>query len=131
MSRWDRWPTEWRRGMRSVDCPGESRMRENLMSSLGRGSRKRGESHRACSLLHYRAINQYGQVIDVLVSQKRDLPATRWFFARALEHGTRPTEVATDRAPAYPRHPQPKMESRAWRRAAPAARPAAGADSTR
>lgn len=28
--------------MRPVDCPGESRMRENLMSGLGRGSRKRG-----------------------------------------------------------------------------------------
>jgi hypothetical protein len=38
--------------MRPVDCPGESRMRENLMSGLGRGSRKRGENHRACSLLH-------------------------------------------------------------------------------
>src|SRR6476661_2027678 len=39
--------------MRPVDCPGESRMRENLMSGLGRGSRKRGESYRACSLLHF------------------------------------------------------------------------------
>jgi hypothetical protein len=27
-------------------------MRENLMSGWGRGSRKRGENHRACSLLH-------------------------------------------------------------------------------
>ena len=51
----------------------------------------------------YRAIDQYGQVIDVLVSQKRDLAATRRFFTRALEHGPRPTEVTTDRAPAYPR----------------------------
>jgi transposase, IS6 family len=51
----------------------------------------------------YRAIDQFGQVIDVLVSQKWDLAATRRFFTRALEHGTRPTEVATDRAPAYPR----------------------------
>jgi IS6 family transposase len=32
----------------------------------------------------YRAIDQYGQVIDVLVSQKRDLAATRRFFSRAL-----------------------------------------------
>jgi len=38
----------------------------------------------------YRAIDQYGQVIDVLVSEKRDLEATRRFFTRALEHGTRP-----------------------------------------
>ena len=51
----------------------------------------------------YRAIDQYGQVIDVLVSQKRDLAATRRFFTRALEHDPHPTEVSTDRAPAYPR----------------------------
>jgi transposase, IS6 family len=51
----------------------------------------------------YRAIDQYGQVIDVLVSQSRDLAATRRFFTRALEHGPRPAEVNTDRAPAYPR----------------------------
>ena len=38
----------------------------------------------------YRAIDQYGQVIDVLVSEKRDLAATRRFFTRALEHGTPP-----------------------------------------
>jgi transposase-like protein len=51
----------------------------------------------------YRAIDQFGQVIDVLVSEKRDLDATRRFFTRALEHGPSPTEVTTDRAPAYPR----------------------------
>jgi hypothetical protein len=51
----------------------------------------------------YRAIDQYGQVIDVLVAEKRDLPATRRFFTRALEHRRIPTEVTTDRAPAYPR----------------------------
>ena len=51
----------------------------------------------------YRAIDQYGQVIDVLVSEKRDIAATRRFFTRALEHGLRPTEVTTDRAAAYPR----------------------------
>ena len=51
----------------------------------------------------YRAIDQYGQVVDVLVSPRRDLAATRRFFARALEHGRHPTEVNTDRAPTYPR----------------------------
>jgi transposase-like protein len=51
----------------------------------------------------YRAIDQNGQVIDVLASQKRDLAATRRFFARALNAARRPTEVRTDRAPAYPR----------------------------
>jgi transposase, IS6 family len=51
----------------------------------------------------YRAIDQYGQVIDVLVSEKRDLVATRRFFTRALEHGSHPIEVSTDRAPACSR----------------------------
>jgi transposase, IS6 family len=51
----------------------------------------------------YRAIDQHGQVIDVLVSPRRDLEATRRFFARALTAARRPTEVTTDRAPAYPR----------------------------
>ena len=51
----------------------------------------------------YRAIDQFGQVIDVLVSKKRDLAATRRFFTRALQHGPSPTEVTTDRAAAYPR----------------------------
>jgi IS6 family transposase len=39
----------------------------------------------------------------VLLSPRRDLAATRRFFARALEHGRHPTEVTTDRAPTYPR----------------------------
>jgi len=51
----------------------------------------------------YRAIDQFGQVIDVLVAKKRDLVATRRFFDRALKHGSYPTEVNTDRAPAYVR----------------------------
>jgi transposase-like protein len=51
----------------------------------------------------YRAIDQFGQVIDILVSQKRDLEATRQFFSQALDHSPQPTEVSTDRAPTYPR----------------------------
>jgi transposase-like protein len=51
----------------------------------------------------YRAIDQYGQVIDVLVPEKRDLTATRRFFTQALDHGSHPSEVTTDRAAAYPR----------------------------
>jgi IS6 family transposase len=46
----------------------------------------------------YRAIDQFGQVIDVLVSAKRDRAATRRFFTRALEHGSRPSEVSTVQA---------------------------------
>jgi hypothetical protein len=44
-----------------------------------------------------------GEVIDVLVAEKRALAATRRFFTRALEHGPSPSEVTTDRAAAYPR----------------------------
>jgi transposase, IS6 family len=47
----------------------------------------------------YRAIDQFGQVIDVLVSEKRDMAATRRFFTRAL-NTTKITlvEVITDKA---------------------------------
>jgi transposase-like protein len=51
----------------------------------------------------YRAIDQHGQVIDVLVSTHRDAAAARAFFARALRYGPAPVEVTTDRAPVYPR----------------------------
>ena len=51
----------------------------------------------------YRAIGQHGQVIDVLLSDRRDLAATRRFFILALRAGTVPAEVTTDQAPAYPR----------------------------
>jgi IS6 family transposase len=50
----------------------------------------------------YRAIDQFGQVIDVLVSPKRDIASTRRFFTRALEHRPSPTEVITDKAAVYP-----------------------------
>jgi transposase, IS6 family len=51
----------------------------------------------------YRAVDQHGQVIDVLVSRRRDAVAARAFFARALQLGPAPVEVTTDRAPVYPR----------------------------
>ena len=51
----------------------------------------------------YRAIDQHGQVIDVLLSKRRDLAAARRFFGRALRAGIVPAGVTTDRAPAYPR----------------------------
>jgi transposase, IS6 family len=50
----------------------------------------------------YRAIDQFGQVIDVLASRKRDLAETRRFFTRALEHAPSPSEVITDQAAVYP-----------------------------
>ena len=51
----------------------------------------------------YRAVDQFGQVIDVLLSPNRDKRAARRFFTRALAGATAPAEVTTDRAPAYPR----------------------------
>ncbi len=51
----------------------------------------------------YRAVDQFGQVVDVLLSPNRDKEAARRFFTRALAVATAPAEVATDRAAAYPR----------------------------
>ncbi len=51
----------------------------------------------------YRAVDQFGQVIDVFVSPRRDLRAVRRFLEQAI--GTtkiRPIEVVTDQAPTYP-----------------------------
>ena len=49
----------------------------------------------------YRAVDQYGQVIDVLLSEQRDTAAARTFFMRALAHGPAPVEVTTDKAGPY------------------------------
>jgi IS6 family transposase len=51
----------------------------------------------------YRAVDQHGQVIDVLVSERRDAAAARAFFIRAMTFGKAPIEVRTDGAPVYPR----------------------------
>ncbi len=51
----------------------------------------------------YRAIDQDGQVIDVLVSARRDAATARRFFRRALTAlKVTPSEVVTDAAPIYP-----------------------------
>jgi transposase-like protein len=51
----------------------------------------------------YRAIDQHGQVIDVLLSTRRDAAAARRFFTRALRTlKVTPSEVVTDAAPIYP-----------------------------
>jgi transposase-like protein len=51
----------------------------------------------------YRALDQFGQVIDVFVSPRRDATAARRFFQQAIG-ATRvmPAEVATDQAATYP-----------------------------
>ncbi|HEV8167150.1 MAG TPA: IS6 family transposase [Actinomycetota bacterium] len=51
----------------------------------------------------YRAIDQFGQVIDVFVSARRDADAADRFFKQAIDSTrVRPVEVTTDRAPVYP-----------------------------
>jgi transposase-like protein len=51
----------------------------------------------------YRAVDQRGQVIDVLVSARRDAETARRFFQRALATlKVVPAEVVTDGAPVYP-----------------------------
>jgi hypothetical protein len=52
----------------------------------------------------YRAVDQFGQVIDVYLSTRRDTAAARSFFARALNTTkVPPVEVTTDKAAVYPR----------------------------
>ncbi|MET7425229.1 IS6 family transposase [Dactylosporangium sp. NPDC005555] len=51
----------------------------------------------------YRAVDQDGQVIDVLLAAHRDAAAARRFFRRALATlKVTPGEVVTDAAPVYP-----------------------------
>jgi IS6 family transposase len=48
----------------------------------------------------YRADDEHGQVIGVLVSRRRDITAARRFFAPAINAHGEPGEVVTDRAAA-------------------------------
>jgi len=48
----------------------------------------------------YRAVDQQGHVIDLYVSQRRDIASARTFFTAALAVHGDPGEVITDRAPA-------------------------------
>jgi transposase-like protein len=51
----------------------------------------------------YRAVDEFGQVIDVFISQRRDATAARRFFDRAITTTRiRPVEVVTDKAATYP-----------------------------
>ncbi len=52
----------------------------------------------------FRAIDQFGQVVDVFLSRRRGGEAARRFFERALDRTrTSPSEVTTDRYRVYPR----------------------------
>ena len=48
----------------------------------------------------YRAVDGYGQVIDVFVSVRRDIASARTFFTTAIAGHGEPEEVVTDRAAA-------------------------------
>jgi transposase-like protein len=51
----------------------------------------------------YRAVDQFGQVIDVFASPCRDVEAARRFFKQAIGvTKVTPAEVTTDHAPVYP-----------------------------
>ena len=51
----------------------------------------------------YRAIDEYGQVVEVLFQEQRDTEAAVAFFRSALENtGVTPHTVTTDKAAAYP-----------------------------
>jgi transposase, IS6 family len=51
----------------------------------------------------YRPIDQFGQVIDVFVSPRRDAKAARRFLEQTIGTTKRaPIEVITDKAAAYP-----------------------------
>jgi transposase-like protein len=64
----------------------------------------------------YRAVDQFGQVIDVFVSAHRDARAAHRFFGRAIGTiGSTPTEVVIDRAAAYPTVLE-KLLPAAWHR---------------
>ncbi|MFC4040351.1 DDE-type integrase/transposase/recombinase [Dactylosporangium siamense] len=51
----------------------------------------------------YRAVDQYGQIIDMLFSERRAADAARRFFRLALSMlEVKPSEVVTDAAAVYP-----------------------------
>ena len=47
----------------------------------------------------YRAVDQDGQILDVFVSQRRDIAAAEWFFAKAMRDHGEPLEIVTDKSP--------------------------------
>ncbi len=62
----------------------------------------------------YRAIDQFGQIIDVYVSTRRDGGAALCFFTRALTTTkVIPVEVTTDKAAVYP-HVLDELTPDAW-----------------
>jgi transposase, IS6 family len=75
-------------------------MTRAVWSRLTRRSRGRARVRSLCHPYRHSSIgrDQYGQVIDVSVSPRRDIQAARRFFAGALGRHGEPSEVVTDRA---------------------------------
>jgi transposase-like protein len=64
----------------------------------------------------YRAIDQFGQVIDVFVSARRDATAARRCFDQAISATkVRPVEVSSDQAPGSPAMLEERLPA-AWHR---------------
>jgi transposase-like protein len=64
----------------------------------------------------YRAVDQFGQVVDVFVSRQRDATAAHRFFQRAIgATKVSPVEVTTDQAPVYPAVLEERLPA-AWHR---------------
>jgi len=60
----------------------------------------------------YRAVDEHGQVVDVLLREHRDLASARAFFEQAIaRRGVRPKVVITDKHAAYRR----AVRRRTWR----------------
>ncbi len=56
----------------------------------------------------WRAVDQDGDVIDILVTKRRDRRAAKRFFRRALKHqGQVPCQLITDKLRSYPAAPSP------------------------
>jgi putative transposase len=73
---------------------------ELATSGSGRGSAQvRGKRHWL-----WRAVDQYGVILDILVQERRDQAAAERFLRRVLggEDGTEPRVVITDKLASYP-----------------------------
>ncbi len=67
----------------------------------------------------YRAIDQFGQVVDVFLSSQRHAGAARRFFTKAMaDNQSEPAEVITDRARGLPERPRRTAPRRPPRRGA-------------
>jgi transposase-like protein len=76
----------------------------------------------------YRAIDQFGQVIDVLFYRQRDAAGAHRFFQRAIgATKVSPVEVTTDQAPVYPAVLEERLPA-AWHR--PTATPTTASSAT-